>query len=143
MFALNSQILAGSLFDKYASRLKEINPQINAEFWDGVKHNIKYLSDVSEWSDIVFGKPSLICDNEDQDFIRTALTLLPKQENWSQNIWHDWTQALKEATGRKGKSLFMPLRKALTGMEHGPEMAVIVNLLGYNKILSRLQSLLP
>lgn len=141
MFALNSQILAGSSFDKYQEKLKIMNSNINADFWEGVKHNIKLLSDITEWSDIVYGNPALICDNEDKDFIKIALDLLPSKENWSNNIWHDWTEVLKKNTSRKGKSLFMPLRKALTGMEHGPEMAVIINLLGHNKIVDRLSKL--
>lgn len=142
MFALNAHILAHSHFDKYQTRLKEINPEINAEFWSGVKHNIKLLSDVTEWSHIVFGKPQLVCDDTDKDFIKTALELLPTQENWSDTVWQDWTESLKGKTNRKGKSLFMPLRKALTGMEHGPEMAVLVNLLGHDKITSRLRFLI-
>lgn len=142
MFALNTQILAQSDFVKYQERLHHINPLINAEFWDGVKHNIKLFSDVTEWSDIVFGNPQLICDHEDTDFIKTALEVLPSSENWTSTIWQDWTNALKVKTDRKGKSLFMPLRKALTGMEHGPEMAVIVMLLGHQRIKSRLESVL-
>lgn len=142
MFALNSHILAHSYFDKYEKQLKAINPAINAEFWDGVKHNIKLLSDVTEWSDIVFAEPNIICDDTDKEFIKIALEVLPSQENWSQTVWQDWTAIIKEKTDRKGKSLFMPLRKALTGMEHGPEMAVMITLLGHNKIADRLQSLI-
>ena len=142
MFALNTQILASSDFDKYQTRLNAINPHINAEFWDGVKHNIKLLSDVTFWSAIVFGEPNLVCDDTDKEFIKTALDMLPPQESWTHNIWQDWTSILKDKTDRKGKSLFMPLRKALTGMEHGPEMAVIVNLLGHDTIANRLKMVL-
>jgi glutamyl-tRNA synthetase len=140
MFALNTQILAQGDFAKYQTRLQAINQNINAQFWDGVKHNIKLLSDVTEWSDIVFGQPNLICDEQDVAFIKMALGILPPQENWTPTLWQDWTNALKEKTDRKGKSLFMPLRKALTGMEHGPEMAVIVTLLGHDRIKERLMS---
>ncbi|MFT6072276.1 MAG: glutamyl-tRNA synthetase [Alphaproteobacteria bacterium] len=141
MFALNSQILANSPFAKYQSRLEIINTEIDTQFWEGVKHNIKLLSDVQEWADIIFGMPNLICDTEDQDFIKQALDSLPSQANWSDNVWQIWTQTLKQATNRKGKSLFMPLRKALTGMEHGPEMAIIIMLLGRDKIIKRLHSI--
>ncbi len=139
MFALNAHILAHSPFDKYAIRLKEIHSEINEAFWEGIKHNIKLLSDVAEWSDIVFGTPDLMYDESDKEFIKTALEFLPSPTAWSQNVWHDWTKILKEKTDRKGKSLFMPLRKALTGMEHGPEMAVIITLLGHDKITNRLE----
>ena len=53
--------------------------------------------------------------------------------------WGEWTGALKAATGRKGKGLFMPLRHALTGQPRGPEMAVLLPLIGRDKVLARLK----
>lgn len=43
--------------------------------------------------------------------------------------WGEFTNAVKQATGRKGKGLFMPLRKALTGQAHGPDMSEVMPLL--------------
>lgn len=142
MYALNTQILANSPFEKYQTRLEEIYPNITPEFWQGIQHNIKFLKDIKAWYAIIFDTPQLMCDSADQEFIQDALNHLPPQDSWSDTIWQNWTNILKEKTGRKGRNLFMPLRKALTGQEHGPEMAVLVTLLGYEKILERLQSVL-
>ncbi len=51
-----------------------------------------------------------------------------------------WTRAIAEATGRKGAKLFMPLRSALTGATHGPELAPLVGLMGTQRVLGRLES---
>ena len=73
------------------------------------------------------GAEPLIAE-EDAEFIETAKSLLPARP-WTKDTWSQWTAATKEATGRKGKGLFMPLRRALTGMDHGPEMAQLMPLL--------------
>ena len=74
---------------------------------------------------------------EDQSFIAKARELLP-QEPWDQTTWKVWTDALKAATDRKGKVLFMPLRRALTGLDHGPELAALLPLIGRDRALARL-----
>ena len=71
------------------------------------------------------------------DFLRTALELLP-QEPWSPAVWSEWTDALKAATGRKGKPLFLPLRLALTGEDHGPELRDLLPLMGRARAATRL-----
>jgi glutamyl-tRNA synthetase len=48
---------------------------------------------------------------------------------FDETTWSTWTTAVKEKTGRKGKTLFMPLRLALTGQARGPEMAAVLPLL--------------
>ena len=74
---------------------------------------------------------------EDQDYLTRASDLLPA-EPWSENVWQDWTSALKQETGRKGRALFMPLRMALTGLDHGPELAALLPLIGREETLRRL-----
>jgi glutamyl-tRNA synthetase len=69
-----------------------------------------------------------VVDEADREFVAKALTLLPAQP-WTQGTWGEWTSAVKEATGRKGKDLFRPLRRALTGRDAGPEMADVMPLL--------------
>ena len=58
--------------------------------------------------------------------------------DWSADPWHALTAALKDATGRKGKALFLPLRRALTGRDHGPDMAALLPLIGRERALERL-----
>ncbi|MCX7343292.1 MAG: glutamate--tRNA ligase [Proteobacteria bacterium] len=103
--------------------------------WRAVHDNIEKLSDLKPWQDIFFGKIVGTC--QDHDFLKTAMSLLP-EEPWDENTWATWTQNVKEKTGRKGKELFMPLRQALTAMDHGPEMKVLLPLIGRQVVLMRL-----
>ena len=66
-----------------------------------------------------------------------ALALLPALP-FDAGTWKLWTDAVKAATGRKGKALFMPLRLALTGLDHGPELAALLPLIGRDKARQRL-----
>ena len=134
---LNGNILSLYPYEQIETRLKTLVPNANKDFWHGIRHNLKLFSDVSLWNDIIFGNPELLVDEDDKDFIKMALEILP-DDAWDDTIWTKWTNALKDKTGRKGKNLFMPLRKALTGMEHGPEMAVVTRLLGRYKVMERL-----
>ncbi len=97
-------------------------------FWAMARENITALSDLKGWWELCRdGAEPLIAD-EDREFISDAMALLPEGP-FDGETWGAWTKAVKEATGRKGKGLFMPLRKALTGMERGPEMAALLPLL--------------
>jgi glutamyl-tRNA synthetase len=128
---INQKLVHGLDFAAVQSRIKG-----DATFWNSVRANLKKVKDASEWWNILnqFERPSATLD---KDFIATAANLLPP-EPWSDASWNEWTNAVKDATGKKGKELFMPLRVALTGMEHGPEMKVLFMLLGRNKVLERL-----
>ena len=50
------------------------------------------------------------------------------------------TKTLKERTGRKGTDLFMPLRVALTGQAHGPELGILLKLMPPETARRRLES---
>src|SRR5690606_39107458 len=76
-------------------------------------------------------------NDEDRDFLRQACETLLSL-NWTDMVWKDWTGALKESTGRKGKTLFMPLRRALTGLDHGPDMGALLPLIGRDAAIERL-----
>ncbi|MBS1027300.1 glutamate--tRNA ligase, partial [Gluconobacter albidus] len=74
---------------------------------------------------------------EDREFLQQALDTLPA-EPWGEDTWKDWTNTLKEASGRKGRTLFMPLRLALTGEDAGPELHVLLGLMGRERTVARL-----
>ncbi|MBA8838631.1 glutamate--tRNA ligase [Ochrobactrum sp. RH2CCR150] len=107
-------------------------------FWLAVRGNLDRFGDVQHWWQIVTGDlpeaPEL--SDEDREFARAAFTLLPAGP-WDQQTWKIWTDAVKSETGRKGKGLFMPLRLALTGQAHGPELADLLVLMGPEKVQSR------
>ena len=97
-------------------------------FWTVVRDNITTLNDLSPWWTLCSEGAEPVISAEDKDFVTEALALLPEGP-FSADTWSNWTQAVKEATGRKGKSLFMPLRLALTGQAHGPDMSTLLPLL--------------
>jgi glutamyl-tRNA synthetase len=104
-------------------------PEAEAErFWTVAKGNITVLSDLEGWWQLFRDGAEPVLDEGDRDFVRQALALLPAQP-WTTETWGQWTQAVKEATGRKGKDLFRPLRRALTGRDAGPEMADVMPML--------------
>ena len=104
-------------------------PEAEAEaFWRVAKDNITVLADLAQWSELFQNGAEPLVDPEDAEFISQAVALLPPMP-WTTATWGEWTEAVKAATGRKGKRLFMPLRKALTGRANGPEMADVMPLL--------------
>lgn len=112
----------------------------NEPFWLAVRGNLALLSDARVWWDVVAGDIAPVIAAEDREFIGAAAGLLPA-EPWGEKTWAEWTGAIKAATDRKGKALFMPLRLALTGLDHGPELAALLPLIGREKSLKRLQAI--
>ncbi|MDN5569409.1 MAG: glutamate--tRNA ligase, partial [Paracoccus sp. (in: a-proteobacteria)] len=98
-----------------------------ARFWRVASQNITRLEDLEGWWQICSHGAEPQIDPEDADFIAQAMTLLPPPP-YTDQTWGEWTTAVKEATGRKGKGLFMPLRKAVTGQAHGPDMSDVMPL---------------
>ena len=99
-----------------------------AGFWAVAKGNITVLADLEGWWHLFRDGAEPLIDDEDREFVAQALTLLPPKP-WTTATWGEWTEAVKAATGRKGKGLFRPLRRALTGRDAGPEMADVMPLL--------------
>ncbi len=106
-------------------------------FWLAVRGNIEKLDDAKFWDDVIHQDLKVDVAAEDVAFIAKARELLP-DEPWDQTTWKSWTEAIKAATDRKGKTLFMPLRHVLTGMEHGPELAALLPLIGRQRVLDRM-----
>ncbi|GHE99656.1 glutamate--tRNA ligase 2 [Aliiroseovarius zhejiangensis] len=97
-------------------------------FWSVARENITTLGDLEGWWTLCRDGADPVIDEEDREFVATAMGLLPDGP-YNADSWSNWTAAVKEATGRKGRGLFMPLRKALTGMDHGPDMSVLLPLM--------------
>jgi glutamyl-tRNA synthetase len=98
------------------------------DVWEVARANITKRAEVAEWWTLFRDGATPLVEDEDRDFVAEAFALLPEPP-YGPDTWSDWTGAVKEATGRKGKGLFMPLRKAVTGRERGPEMADVMRLL--------------
>lgn len=107
--------------------------------WPMVREGISTLADIPAALEPILKAPANVhLSTDDKAFIVTATNALPA--TFSASTWAEWTTELKALTGRKGKELFMPLRRALTGQEHGPELAQLLPVWGPEEVKSRLQS---
>jgi glutamyl-tRNA synthetase len=119
----------------YAAVCAQLPAGISEAHWKTLGPNVTTLHDIPELMKLVTGPvESVVEDPAFIDAARVSLTGLA----WDGDIWKRWTEALKADTGRKGKDLFMPLRLALTGQSHGPDMHGLLPLIGREAALARL-----
>jgi glutamyl-tRNA synthetase len=135
MLALNRRVLHEAPFAAVADRLPE---GADEAFWLAVRGNLDLLREARPWFDIVRGSIVPPLQDGEGAFLAAALAALPP-EPWDGATWGGWTGALKAATGRKGKALFLPLRLALTGEEHGPDLGTLLPLIGRDRAAARLR----
>jgi glutamyl-tRNA synthetase len=132
---LNAKILHTLPYEEVADRLPA---GMDAAAWNAVRPNLTAVKDAADWWGVVEGPiavPDLDADDRAYlaDAAQAAATI-----DWATDPWHALTGALKATTGRKGKALFLPLRRALTGLDHGPDMAALLPLIGRERALARL-----
>jgi glutamyl-tRNA synthetase len=136
--SLNARLLQDMEYSEVASRLEALGIHGGQAFWEAVRANLRMLSEASLWWRVVTGpiQPEV----HSPDLLTAARAALPP-EPWSEATWHEWTQAIKASTGAKGKALFQPLRLALTGLDHGPDLKTLLPLIGRDKVAARLAGL--
>lgn len=135
--ALNQKIVHLLPYADVADRLPEGMDEVT---WEAVRPNLATVADAASWWRIVKGPiDAPQAEAEDRDFLNLARDILSVAE-FDASIWRTLTDALKEKTGRKGKGLFLPLRRALTGLDHGPDMAQFLPLIGKEEALKRLSA---
>ncbi|TDR94506.1 glutamate--tRNA ligase [Enterovirga rhinocerotis] len=132
---LNAGLLHAMPFASAAPGLAALGIGGGEEFWLAVRGNLARFADAALWWRVVSGPvaPAI----EDAAFARQSADLLPPAP-WGDETWKAWTAAVKDATGRKGKALFLPLRLALTGLDHGPDLASLLPLIGPDRSRARL-----
>lgn len=130
LFPLTARILHARPYEDVAGAIRDagVPDDLAPAFWDAVRENITTLNDLADWWGLFRDGAEPVIEDEDAAFVADALALLP-QRPWSEATWGEWTDAVKAATGRKGRGLFRPLRLALTGQEKGPDMARVLPLL--------------
>ncbi len=134
---MNAKLLHLFSFSDVASRLGALDLRDADEgFWLAVRDNLERLSDVQDWWRVCHGEITPVI--EDAAFASSAAALLP-EGTWGPDVWKIWTDAVKQASGRKGKQLYHPLRLALTGFERGPELKNLLPIIGRKRALARLQ----
>ena len=130
LFPLTANVLQVKPLADVADQIADLGvPADLAEtFWTVTRDNITTLKDLAAWWTLFSEGADPVIDDEDAEFVAQAMDMLPEGP-FDDTTWKTWTGAVKEATGRKGKGLFMPLRKALTGQSHGPDMSASMTLL--------------
>ncbi len=132
---LNHKLLHGMSYDTVAADLQRLGVGGGAPFWDAVRDNIQLLDEARGWWQVVEGPLQPVI--EDVAVAEAARALLPAGP-FTDATWTEWTAAVSAKTGAKGKALFRPLRLALTGQPHGPEMRKLLPLIGPERAAKRL-----
>ena len=134
---LNARLLHALDFDSAKPQLAALGyGQVDNRLWEAARGNLEKIGDIALWQRICRSEIAPVV--ADSVFALKAAELLP-QEPWDVDTWRSWTEAVKQSTGKKGKELFMPLRLALTGVEHGPELTDLRPLIGRDRALRRLR----
>jgi glutamyl-tRNA synthetase len=134
LLALNRRWLHGLDFAAVKDRLPE---GAGEDFWLAVRDNLDLFREIRDWWEVVAGDILPVGDPADAALLRIAAGTLP-EEPWDEATWPAWTKDVGEGAGRKGKALYRPLRLALTGEEHGPDLRVLLPLIGRERALRRL-----
>ncbi|RKQ71508.1 glutamyl-tRNA synthetase [Litorimonas taeanensis] len=137
LLLINGRLLHETPFEDVEERLEALGVAGGSALWFAIRGNVEKLSDAVLWSTTLFAPMPGRIEEEDKEFCAQAAGLLP--ETVDQGSWGPWLSAVKAETGRKGKGLFMPLRRALTGQDHGPEMEPLLALMGAEKARLRLE----
>lgn len=133
---LNARLLHDMPFEVARPRLKAVGLDADPEFWLAVRANLENIAQARDWWTIC--RASVAPVIEEAGFAVQAAALLPAAP-WDAGTWKTWTDAVKAATGRKGRDLFHPLRLALTGRENGPELKTLLPLIGPDRAAARLR----
>jgi glutamyl-tRNA synthetase len=135
LLALNRKHLHALGFEQVKDRLPD---GADEEFWLAIRGNLDLLAEARDWYEIARGDITVPEQPGETEVLRAALESLPP-EGWDATTWSGWTATIGQATGRKGKALFLPLRRALTGEEHGPDLKTFLPLIGRARAATRLQ----
>lgn len=133
LWALNAKIIHDLPYEAVAEHLSSSG--VSQALWNAVRSNITRINEAKDWLDIVNGAIAPVI--EDSEFTQLAAACVPN-DPLSEESWSEFVSAVKEKTGAKGKKLFMPLRLALTGKTHGPEMGPLLVLIGAERARARL-----
>lgn len=136
LVALNARIIHQLPFAAVRERLPE---RMSEADWEAIRPNLQKVAEAADWWEILHGHVEQTASADDRDFLRAAADAAQALD-WSADPWPQLVARLKESTGRSGKALFLPLRRALTGRDSGPEMAVLLPLIGRDESAARLRS---
>ncbi len=121
------------------SAVAGIVPESDMEkFSEAVRSNVTFPHDAKLWAEAIYSDAMPISDDAISALMETPSTFFEKAAELIEPDFKTFSQKVKEATGASGKKLFMPLRAALTGQTHGPEMPRVLPLIGLERARARL-----
>lgn len=135
---LNARIVHQLPYESVAARLPD---GMSDADWQAIRPNLRSVAEAADWWAILHGHVEAPATPEDRALIAAAAEAVERLD-WSGTPWAELVAGLKASTGRAGKALFLPLRRALTGRDSGPEMAAMLPLIGRDEALSRLRAAL-
>lgn len=139
---LNARLLHETPYGAVRERLAALGADAGEAVWLAIRGNLERLSDAAIWQAVIDGPVTpegLTADHA--AVLRAGREHLPDAP-WDDTTSNVWTTRVKDATGAKGRTLFLPLRLALTGLDHGPELARLLPLIGRDRALARLDAAL-
>lgn len=137
--ALNKKILSNKSFSDVESDIRNLGIDISEEIWEISKHNLNNVEDIKYFKDMIDGKflSEAKLTSEDKEFLNKILSLIDADFNYE-----NWISEIKKQTMKKGRSLFHPIRIALTGLDTGPELHSVCDFLGPEEIKNRIKKML-
>lgn len=135
LLSLNARIVHQLDFASVTDRLPA---GVTEEAWLAIRPNLSKVAEAADWWHVIEGPVEHEAPEEDRDFLKAAAEAATALD-WSDDPWRSLTSSLKQTSGRAGKSLFLPLRRALTGRDSGPEMAPLLLLIGKERAVERLE----
>ena len=136
LLLLNGRLLHDTPYAAVKEHLESLNVGGGEDFWTLIRSNVSKVTDAAGWSTVIYAPMPGRIEDEDKSFCQAAANALP--DEITPQTWSEWTGTLKVDHARKGKTLFLPLRRALTGRDRGPEMGKLLELLGAEKAKARL-----
>jgi glutamyl-tRNA synthetase len=120
-----------------------LGAQDSPAFVELVRHNVVLPPDAVPWRAVVQGALAPLGTEEQRIVAAAGAEFFKAAGDAYEDSRGDLkilTQQLKERTGRKGPELFMPLRVALTGQAHGPELAQLFKLISPDTVRQRFKA---
>jgi glutamyl-tRNA synthetase len=123
----------------YARVADRLPAGMDAAAWAAIRPNLTRVADAADWWQVITGPIAAPAPDDDTRAYLATAAAVAETLDWDTDPWSALTAALKDRTGRKGKDLFLPLRRALTGVDHGPDMKALLPLIGRERALARLR----
>jgi glutamyl-tRNA synthetase len=134
---LNAKTIHLLPFEAVAARLPA---GMGPDDWAAIRPNLRSVAEAADWWAILHGHVEASAPEEDRELLAAAAAAAAGEVNWAEAPWPQLVALLKARSGRTGKALFLPLRRALTGRDSGPEMAALLPLIGREETVSRLRA---